>query len=103
GQEGRLDVLFFQDAQQPVDRVVGTVLALAPHFVVEDAVLVRLDVLNALKVKGQENRCALAARPADEVVVVVFLDHGVVPDGWNGSSVRSRTEGSILQNGERLR
>ena len=81
GQEGRLDALFLQDPQQPVDCVVGTVFALAPHLVVQNAVLVRLHVLAALEVEGQEHRGPLAARPTDEMVVVVFLEHGLSPDG----------------------
>src|SRR3954452_5023030 len=77
GQEGRLDVLFLQNAQQPVDRMVGAVLTLAPHFVVQNAVLIRLHVLAALEIEGQKNRGPLPARPADQMVVVVFLQHGV--------------------------
>src|SRR4051794_8287499 len=76
GQEGRLDVLFLQDAQQPVDRVVRAVFALAPHLVIQNAVLVRLDVLAALEVEGQKHAGPLALRPADEVVIVIFLEHG---------------------------
>jgi hypothetical protein len=78
GQEGRLDVLFLENPQQPVDRVVRAVFALAPHLVVQDAVLVRLHVLAALEIEGQEDRGALAARPADQMVVVIFLEHGVL-------------------------
>src|SRR5262249_15067299 len=62
---------------QAVDRVVGAVFALAPHFVVEESVLVRLHILAALEVESQEYRGAFAARPADEMVVVIFLEHGV--------------------------
>ena len=42
GQESRLDVLFLQNPQQPVDRMVWSVSTLAPHFVIENAILVRL-------------------------------------------------------------
>ena len=68
----------------PVDRVVRAVFALAPHFVVEDAVLVRLDVLAALEIEGQKDRGALAVGPADEMVVVIFLEHG-----WPSNIVRT--------------
>ena len=77
GQEGGLDVLFLQNPQQPIDRMVGAVFALAPHFVIEEAVLVRLHVLAALEVEGQKDGGPFPARPTDEMVVMVFLDHGV--------------------------
>ena len=83
GNEGRLDVLLLEDAQQAVDRMVRAVLALAPHLVIEDAVLVRLDVLAALEIESEEHGGALAARPADQVVVMIFLEHGS-PVGWRG-------------------
>src|SRR5437763_12791515 len=44
---------FLQNPQQPINRVMRPVFALAPHLVIEDAVLVRLDVLAALEVEGQ--------------------------------------------------
>src|SRR5262249_132083 len=77
GQKGGLDVFFLENSQQSINGVVGTVLALTPHLVVQNAVLVRLHVLAALEIKGEKNGCPLAARPADEMVVVVFLEHGV--------------------------
>jgi hypothetical protein len=77
GQEGGLDVLFLQNAQQPIDRVVRTVFTLAPHFVIEDAVLIRFHVLSTLEVEGQEDAGSLVVRPTNKVVVVVFLEHGV--------------------------
>src|SRR5262245_6077809 len=80
GEEGRLYVLFLQDPQQPVDRVVRAILALAPHFVIEKAILVRLDVLAALEIEGQKHAGPLALRPADEVVVMIFFQHAVPPD-----------------------
>jgi hypothetical protein len=55
---------------------VRAVFALAPHLVIQDAVLVRLDVLAALEVEGKKHAGALAFGPADEIVVVVFLEHG---------------------------
>src|SRR5205085_8223535 len=51
----------------------------SPHFVVENAVLVRLYVLAALEVERQEHRCPLSARPTDEMVIVIFLEHGCIP------------------------
>src|SRR5215510_2921532 len=79
GQERRLDVLFLQNPQQPIDCMVRTVFTLAPHFVVENAVLVRLHVLAALEIEGQKDRGPLSARPMDEMVVVIFLEHGCSP------------------------
>src|SRR5262249_32534711 len=75
-QERRPNILFLQNPQQPVDGMVRSVFALAPHFVIEDAVLVRLHVLAALEIKGQKDCGSLAARPTDEMIVVVFLEHG---------------------------
>jgi hypothetical protein len=46
---------------QPIYSVVGTVFALAPHFVIQNAVLIRLDVLAALKAERQKT-AALAPR-----------------------------------------
>jgi len=77
GEKGRLDVLFAQDPQQPIYCVVGTVFALTPHFVIQNAVLIRLDVLAALEVEGQKDGGPLPTRPADEMVIVVFLEHDV--------------------------
>src|SRR5262249_1296439 len=85
-QEGRLDVLFLQDPQQPIDRVVGAILALAPHLIIEDAVLVRLDVLAALEIEGQEYTGPVGLRPADEMVVMIFLQHAVPPDDGRTSN-----------------
>src|SRR4029077_13814841 len=82
--------LFLQDPQQPVDRMVRAVLALAPHLVIENAVLVRLHVLAALEIEGQENGGALAARPTDQMVVVVFLEHGVPLKWRNGCQMGVR-------------
>ena len=79
GQERRLDVLFFQNPQQPIDCMVRTVFTLAPHFVVENAVLVRLHVLAALEIERQKDRGPLSARPMDEMVVMIFLEHGCIP------------------------
>src|SRR5262245_35693959 len=78
-QERRLDVLFLQNPQQPINGMVRSVFALAPHFVIEDAVLVRLHVLAALEIEGQKDCGSLAARPTDEMIVVVFLEHGFFP------------------------
>jgi hypothetical protein len=61
GKESRLDVLFLQNPQQPVDRIVWSVFTLAPHFVIENVVLVRLHVLAALEVEGQKHGGPLAA------------------------------------------
>src|SRR5262245_41981336 len=89
-QERRLDVLFFQYSQQPVDRMMRAVLTLAPHLVIQDAVLVRLHVLAALEIEGQKDRGALAARPTNQMVVMVFLEHGV-PLKWpNGCQMAVR-------------
>ena len=57
--------------------MVRAVFPLAPHLVIQNAVLVRLHVLAALEIEGQKNGGALAARPTDQMVVVVFLEHGV--------------------------
>ena len=76
GKEGRLDVLLLQNPQKPINRVVRAVLALAPHFIIEDAVLIRLHVLAALEVEGQKHAGPLSAWPTNEMVVVVFLEHG---------------------------
>src|SRR5205823_6738911 len=65
--------------QQPINCMVRTVFALTPHFVVENAVLVRFYVLAALEVERQEHRCPLSARPTDEMVIVIFLEHGCIP------------------------
>src|SRR5262245_812308 len=78
-QKRRPDVLFLQNSQQPINGMVRSVFALAPHFVIEDAVLVRLHVLAALEVEGQKDCGSLAARPTDEMIVVVFLEHGSFP------------------------
>ena len=75
-QECRLDVLFLQNPQQPINGMVRAVFALAPHFIVEDAVLVRLHVLAALEIEGQKHGGPLSTRPTDEMVVMVFLEHG---------------------------
>src|SRR5215475_4831377 len=75
GQERRLDILFLQDPQQPVDRMVRAVFALAPHLVIENAVLVRLAVLAALEIESQKHAGPLGLRPADEVVIVIFFEH----------------------------
>ncbi len=76
GQERRLDVLFLEDSQQPIDRVVRAVFALAPHLVVQNAVLVRFDVFAALEIESEKDRGALAVRPTDQVIVVIFLESG---------------------------
>src|SRR5439155_15323532 len=60
GQEGRLYILLLQDPQQPIDRVVRPIFALAPHFVIEKSVLIRLDILAALKIESQKDRGALS-------------------------------------------
>src|SRR5215211_5854893 len=78
---------FLQNPQQSINCVVGTIFALAPHFVVQNAVLIRLHVFAALEVEGQKNGGALAARPTNEMVVVVFLEHGVSLR-WNGYCIR---------------
>src|SRR3954468_11289741 len=89
GQERRLDVLFLQNPQQPIDRVVRAVFALAPHFVIEDAVLIRLYVLPALEVEGQEDGGAFVVRPTNEVVVMVFLEHAHPSRSRNGLRIRT--------------
>src|SRR5258706_269662 len=102
GQERRLDVLFLQNPQQPINCMVRSVFALAPHFVIENAVLVRLHVLAALEVEGQKDCGSLAARPTHEMIVVVFLEHesfplreaGLMMDAVKNSSLRSRTAGA---------
>src|SRR5205807_1640055 len=86
GQECGLDVLFLQNPQQSINRVMGTVFTLAPHFVVQNAVLVRLHILAALEIEGQKDRGTLPARPTDEVVVMVFLQHSVSLKWWNENS-----------------
>ena len=78
-QERRLNVFFLQNPQQPINCMVRTVFALAPHFVIENAVLIGLHVLAALEIEGQRNRGPLSARPTDKMVVVVFLEHGRIP------------------------
>src|SRR5262245_32468040 len=78
-QERRLDILFLQNPQQPINCMVRTVFALAPHFVVENAVLIRLYVLAALEVEGQKHRRPLSVRPTDEMVVMIFLEHRYTP------------------------
>src|SRR6185312_11183547 len=80
GDEGGLHPLFLQDAQQATDRVVRAVLSLAPALIVEDAVLVRLHVLAALKIEGEHHGGPLAMRPADEVIVMIFLEHRMPRD-----------------------
>jgi len=77
GEKCCLDLLFAQDPQQPIYCVVGTVFALTPHFVVQNAVLIRLDVLAALEVEGQKDGGPLPARPANEMVIVVFPENDV--------------------------
>src|SRR5262249_32400575 len=79
GQERRLDVLFLQNPQQPINGMMRAVFALAPHLVILDAVLIRLHVFAALEIEGQKNRGSLSARPTDEMVVVIFLKHGSIP------------------------
>src|SRR4029077_6951088 len=79
GQESLLDVLFLEDAQDPINGVVRPVFALAPHLVIEDAVLVWLDILAALEIERQEDASPLAVRPADKMVVMVLLEHAPIP------------------------
>src|SRR5919109_955565 len=78
-QECRLDVLFLQNPQQPINGMVWAVFALAPHFIIEDAVVVRLHVFAALEIEGQKYGGTLPARPMDEMIVVIFLEHVVSP------------------------
>jgi hypothetical protein len=62
--------------------MVRAVFALAPIFVIEDTILVRLDIFAALEIEGQKYTRAFTVGPTDQMIVVVFLEMSVSRLEW---------------------